>query len=290
MNRPLITGASGMLGRAVLAALAADPSGPQITAYDRAGLDLCDAGAVRAAVAADKPDVVVNCAGWTAVDAAEHDEAGAMAINGDAVRTLAEACADLGATLIHISTDYVFDGAARTPYAEDAAPAPVSAYGRTKLAGERAVLETLPETGYVVRTAWLYGGPRRDFVSTMIALEAERDTVHAVADQTGQPTWAGDLAAQLMLLARSGAAPGVYHGTGGGSATWYDLAREVFTLLGAGPERVRPTGSDAFPRPAARPAYGVLGHDRWAAAGLTPMRHWRDALRAAWPSMAGGRA
>ncbi|MEO3807817.1 dTDP-4-dehydrorhamnose reductase [Sphaerisporangium sp. B11E5] len=285
MNRPLVTGANGMLGRAVVAALAADPLGPQVTAYGREGLDLCDAAAVRDAVRRDKPDVVVNCAGWTAVDAAETDEASATAINGDAVRTLAEACAELGATLVHISTDYVFDGTARAPYAEDATPAPVSAYGRGKLAGERAVLETLPGTGYVVRTAWLYGGPRRDFVSTMIALEAERETVDAVADQVGQPTYAGDLAAQLVLLARSGAAPGVYHGTGGGSATWYDLAREVFTLLGADPARVRPVGGDAFPRPAARPAYGVLGHGRWTEAGLAPMRHWRDALHAAWPAL-----
>ncbi|GAA1505951.1 dTDP-4-dehydrorhamnose reductase [Sphaerisporangium rubeum] len=283
MNRPLVTGAGGMLGHAVVAALAADPSGPRFTAYDRGGLDLLDPAAVRDVIGRDRPDVVVNCAGSTAVDDAEIDEASATAINGDAVRTLAEVCADAGATLVHVSTDYVFDGTARTPYAEDAPPAPVSAYGRGKLAGERAVLST--GAGYVVRTAWLYGGPRRDFVSTMIALEAERETVGAVADQVGQPTWAGDLAAQLLLLARSGAAPGVYHGTNGGTATWYDLAREVFTLLGADPDRVRPVGSDAFPRPAARPAYSVLGHDRWAEAGLGPMRHWRDALHAAWPSM-----
>lgn len=290
MNRPLVTGVGGRLATALLAELASDPSSSEVLAYGRDRLDLRDPGRVREVIRAEKPDVVINCAAWTAVDDAETREAEALAVNGDGVRALARACADVDARLIHLSTDYVFDGTARAPYAEDAPASPVSAYGRGKLAGERAVLRELPEKGYVVRTAWLYGTGGRDFVQTMISLAGVRDTVDVVDDQFGQPTWSADLAAQLVRLARADAPPGVYHGTSSGQATWYDLAREVFTLLGADPRRVRRTGMAAFARPAARPVYTVLGHDRWAAAGLSPIRRWDEALRAAWPTIAGHRA
>ncbi|RCG31865.1 dTDP-4-dehydrorhamnose reductase [Sphaerisporangium album] len=281
-----------MLGTAVVAGLAGGAAS-DVLAFGRDRLDLRYLDGVRDTVRREKPDTVINCAAWTAVDDAETREIDALAVNGSGVLALAEVCAEVGARLVHVSTDYVFDGRAETPYDEDAPTAPISAYGRTKLAGERAVLEVLPETGYVVRTAWLYGAGGRNFVHTMIGLERSHDTVKAVDDQIGQPTWTGDLAARLVELARADAPPGVYHGTASGEATWYDLAREVFTLLGADPGRVLPTGRATFARPAARPAYSVLGHGRWAEAGMPPLRHWRDALRAAWPSMiaaAGGRA
>ncbi|GII80769.1 NAD(P)-dependent oxidoreductase [Sphaerisporangium rufum] len=288
MNRLLVTGARGMLGSALVAAVPAGPDAPDVLAFDRDRLDLCRPAEVLDVIRQEKPDAVVNCAGWTAVDDAEAREAAALAVNGAGVRALALACADVGARLFQISTDYVFDGTATTPYPEDAPTGPVNAYGRTKLAGERAVLELLPATGYVVRTAWLYGAGGRNFVRTMIALERTRDTVEVVDDQFGQPTWTGDLAARLLRLAEIDAPPGVYHATSGGRASWYELAREVFTLLGADPGRVRPVPTGAVPRPATRPGYGVLGHDGWARAGLPPIRHWRDALRAAWPELAGG--
>ncbi|MEU6486748.1 dTDP-4-dehydrorhamnose reductase [Streptomyces sp. NPDC046887] len=282
--RWLVTGASGMLARDVLAALGA--LGEDAVALDRTALDLTDASAVRETVAALRPHQVVNCAAWTAVDDAESREPEALAVNGTAVRHLATACAESGATLVHLSTDYVFAGDATAPYPESAAPAPRSAYGRTKLAGERAVRGLLPERGYVVRTAWLYGAGGRNFVRTMLDLERARPYVDVVTDQVGQPTWTADLAGQLVALARSGAPGGVYHGTASGQASWYDLAREVFRLAGADPDRVRPTTSAAYPRPAARPAYSVLGHARWAEAGLAPLRDWREALAEAVPAMA----
>ncbi|MGW0859160.1 dTDP-4-dehydrorhamnose reductase [Streptomyces sp. NPDC002690] len=283
----LVTGAGGMLGRDVLAKLAAD--GVVAVAADRAALDVADPAAVAAAFAEHRPAVVVNCAAWTAVDDAESQEEAALRVNGTGPAVLAEACREHGAVLLQVSTDYVFAGDADKPYAEEAPTAPRSAYGRTKLAGERAVLETLPETGYVVRTAWLYGAGGGNFVRTMIKLEGIKDTLDVVDDQRGQPTWTVDLADHLVALGRAalaGDAPaGVYHGTSGGETTWFGFTREIFRLLGADPERVRPTTSEAFVRPAPRPAYSVLGHDRWSAAGITPVRDWHEALAEAFPAL-----
>ncbi|GAA0275839.1 dTDP-4-dehydrorhamnose reductase [Actinomadura nitritigenes] len=274
----LVTGAGGMLGTDVVARL------DGAVAPGRGELDLTDAGAVREALRRHRPEVVVNCAAWTAVDDAEAHEDAALAVNGTAVEALVAGCAEIGAKLVQVSTDYVFDGTATEPYPEDAPTAPVNAYGRTKLAGEAAVLGY--ERGYVVRTAWLYGAHGPSFVRTMARLAGERDTVEVVDDQAGQPTWTGDLADRIVALARAGAPAGVYHGTSAGRTTWYGLAREVFALLGLDPARVRPTTSERFVRPAPRPAFSVLGHGRWAAAGLAPMHDWRDALHAAWPSLA----
>jgi len=283
----LITGAGGMLGKDLLARLAAD--GEQSVGLARGDLDITDPEAVHEAVAEHQPDVVVNCAAWTAVDDAETQEAEALRINGDGPRNLAAACAKTGARLLQVSTDYVFAGDGTSPYPEDAPTAPRSAYGRTKLAGEQAVLTALPDAGHVVRTAWLYGAGGGNFVRTMIKLESVKDTLDVVDDQRGQPTWTVDLADRLVRLGRAalaGTAPaGVHHGTSGGETTWFGLTREIFRLLGADPERVRPTTSAAFVRPAPRPAYSVLGHDRWTAVGIEPIRDWREALHEAFPAL-----
>lgn len=278
----LVTGAGGMLGRDVLAELAGDPDA-MATGAGRDRLDITDPVAAHAAVAGHH--VVVNCAAWTDVDGAESAEAAATAVNGTGVRHLARACAGGGAVLVHVSTDYVFPGDARQPYVEDAPTGPVNAYGRGKLAGERAVAELLPRTGYTVRTAWLYGAHGRNFVSTMLQLAARRETLDVVADQYGQPTWSRALARQLVALGRAalaGRAPaGVYHGTAAGRTTWYGLARETFRLSGLDPERIRPVGSGAFPRPAIRPSFGVLGHESWSRTGLAPLPQWDEQLTAA---------
>jgi dTDP-4-dehydrorhamnose reductase len=288
MSRWLVVGSGGMLGQDLVATLTAE--GGDVTGLTRRDLDITDGAAVRAAVRAARPDIVVNCAAWTAVDDAETHEDLAYQVNATGAAHLAEACAaghGGGQTrLVHISTDYVFAGDGRTPYAEHAPVAPRTAYGRSKLAGEQAVLRLLPRAGYVVRTAWLYGAHGSNFVATMIRLERERPTVNVVDDQRGQPTWTADVARQVVALVRSGGAAGIFHATSSGEASWYDLAREVFTVLGADPDRVRATSSSTYVRPAPRPAYSVLGHDGWAGVGVEAIGDWRLALRRAFPALA----
>ncbi len=283
MTRWLVTGAGGMLGTDLVAALTG--RGEPVTGLDRAGLDVTDAAAVADAVTRGQPEVVINCAAWTGVDAAETAGEQALAVNAGGAANLAAACAAAGARLVQVSTDYVFAGDAARPYAEDDVPAPRTAYGRTKLAGEQAVLDRLPGAGYVVRTAWLYGAYGPSFVATMITLEDQRPAVDVVDDQHGQPTWTADVAGQIIALVRAGAPPGIYHATSSGQTTWFGLAREVFRLLGADPARVRPIPGSALPRPAPRPAYSVLGHDAWARLAVPPIGEWRTALHRAFPDL-----
>ena len=284
MSRWLVTGAAGMLGQDLVTVL--ERGGETVTALTHGDLDITDGAAVRAAVRTWRPDVVVNCAGWTAVDAAETAEAAALRLNGEAVAGLAAACAGSGACLVQPSTDYVFGGHATRPYAEDDGPAPGTAYGRTKLAGEQAVLEQLGTAGYVVRTAWLYGAHGPNFVRTMIRMERERPALDVVDDQHGQPTWTMDVADRIVALVTSGAPAGVYHATSSGETTWFGLAQEVFRRLGADPGRVRPVSSAGYVRPAPRPAYSVLGHEAWSRVGLSPIGDWRLALQQAFPALA----
>jgi len=284
MSRWLVAGAGGMLGRDLVTILRR--RGEEVTGLARARLDVTNEAAVHAALRRYRPAVVVNCAAWTAVDDAEAHEDRALAVNGLGAGYIAAACAASGARLVHLSTDYVFGGTGRRPYAEADRPAPRTAYGRTKLAGEQAVLALLPDTGYVLRTAWLYGAHGPNFVSAMIRMARERPAVDVVADQRGQPTWTVDVAGQIIALVSAGTAAGIYHATSAGETSWFGLAQEVFRLLGADPGRVRAATSDDYSRPAPRPAYSVLGHDRHASAGIDPIGGWELALRRAWPVLA----
>ncbi|TDW30680.1 dTDP-4-dehydrorhamnose reductase [Cryobacterium psychrophilum] len=268
----LITGASGMLGRDLQAALA----GHTVTALTRENLDVTDLDAVTAAV--EGHDVVINAAAYTKVDDAETNEDAAYAVNAVGAKNLAVASSVAGVRLVQVSTDYVFNGSATTPYAENTPLDPISAYGRTKAAGEEFVLAKNAPASYIVRTAWLYGQHGPNFAKTMLRLAETHDTVSVVNDQFGQPTWTSDLAAQIVYLLDADAPAGVYHGTNSGKTTWFDFARAVFVSAGLDPARVLPTDSSAFVRPAPRPAYSVLGHDAWRAAGLEPMRPWEEAL------------
>ncbi|MGO3885779.1 MAG: dTDP-4-dehydrorhamnose reductase [Mycetocola sp.] len=272
MGRILITGAGGMLGQDLVHVL----GDHRLTALSRSELDITDAAAVARAVAGH--NIIINAAAYTKVDDAETDEDSAYAVNATGPQVLAEAARQTGARLIQLSTDYVFSGTAHSPYPEDAEREPVSAYGRTKAAGERAAIDAHPDGVAIVRTAWLYGAGGPNFARTMLTLAANRDTVQVVDDQRGQPTWTADLAAQIGRLISVGTPAGIYHGTNAGETTWFGFARAVFEQAGLDADRVLPTTSAAFTRPAPRPAYSVLGHDAWSAIGLEPMRPWREAL------------
>lgn len=297
--RVLVTGAAGQLGADLCRLLddrMTEPDSP-VRAWaglTRAELDITDPARVRAVLRDQaRPAkvqgglVVVNTAAWTDVDGAEADEAGAYAVNATGPGHLAAACAEVDATLVHVSTDYVFDGKAAKPYEIDDETGPAGAYGRTKLAGEQAVRALLPASSYIVRTAWVYGETGRNFVKTMARLARERGAVSVVDDQTGSPTWSADLAAALIDLAAAASArsarvpPGVYHYTNAGETTWYGFARQIMIELGLDPAIVSPTTTDAFPRPAARPAYSVLSARSWLDARLPAPRPWEDALQAA---------
>lgn len=278
--RVLVTGAVGQLGSDLMLLLA-DRAEHTSIGVNLPEVDITDPGSVQAVFADFAPDVVINCAAWTAVDLAEEREADALRVNGEGPAVLARACAQAGAWMVHLSTDYVFDGRASHPYPEDAAPDPQSAYGRTKLAGELAVIQALPASSYLVRTAWLYGVQGQNFVKTILRLLSERETVSVVDDQLGQPTYARDLARQILLLLDARPPAGTFHATNSGEVTWYGFTKAICQEAGIDPARVLPTDSASFVRPAPRPAYSVLGHGAWARVGLPAMRDWREGLAAA---------
>jgi dTDP-4-dehydrorhamnose reductase len=226
-------------------------------------------------VRAQRPDVVFNAAAYTAVDRAETETERAELINSRAVGRLAQVCRDLVVPVVHYSTDYVFDGSAREPIPEDAATAPVSAYGRSKLHGEEALTGSGADA-YLVRTSWVYGAAGPNFVKTVLRVTREKGEMSVVDDQRGAPTWARDLAVASRRLIEVGS-PGTYHLTNSGECTWYELARTVVELAGLDAE-VRPITTADYPTPATRPAYSVLANRRWAELGEPPLRPWREAL------------
>ena len=277
MTTVLITGAPGMLGRD-LSEICRDLD---VRPFTRADLDITDPNQVANAVSG--VDVVVNCAAYTKVDQAEQDIDEAMAANAVGPAVLATACKDSGARLIHLSTDYVFRGDANTPYPEDSPRDPVSVYGKSKAAGEEAVLATYPEGSVIIRTAWLYGEHGPSFPRTMLTAAATRDTLNVVDDQVGQPTWTKDLARQIRLVINNDIRSGIFHGTNAGQTSWWNFAKTIFDTAGLDPDRILPTTSAEFVRPAPRPAWSVLGHDAWGAVGLPAMRRWEEAFAEAYP-------
>ena len=270
-GRDLLLGGNGMLGTDLRAALPTR----EVIAPSSSELDIRDAAAVLKAAAG--AEVVINAAAYTRVDDAETHEADAHAINALGAENAARAAAEAGAKFVQLSTDYVFNGLADEPYREDAPRDPAGAYGRTKAEGEERVLAAHPSP-YIVRTAWLYGAAGGNFPRTMLRLAGERDTVSVVTDQVGQPTWTADLAGWIAALLDADAAPGIYHGTSGGSTNWFMFARAVFERAGLDPERVLPTDTATFAPPAPRPAYSVLGHTAWTLAALDTPRDWTAGL------------
>jgi dTDP-4-dehydrorhamnose reductase len=274
--RVLVTGAGGQLGIDVVATCGG--AGDDVYAVERGGLDIGDRSAVLGAVTSLQPDVVINCAAWTAVDACEADRDRALLVNGTAVRWLAEACGRTGAHLVQVSTDYVFDGTLDRPYHEHDIPNPQSAYGWSKLQGELEALALGPSAS-VVRTSWVCGVHGSNMVKTIMRLAAERPELAFVDDQVGHPTFTQDLAPALRRIALDRLS-GVVHVTNQGACSWYDFACNVVVAMGRDPKMVRPVATVDLqpPRPAARPANSVLENRVMAAAGLPPLRDHREAL------------
>jgi dTDP-4-dehydrorhamnose reductase len=271
--RVLVTGASGQLGIEVVAVCSS--AGDDVVATDLAELDVTSRSAVAAAVTAARPDAVIHCAAWTAVDDCEGDPDKAFAINADAVRWMREASEVVGAHLLTISTDYVFDGTLDRPYHERDTPNPISVYGRTKLAGEHAA----GPDATVVRTSWICGEHGSNMVRTVLRLAAECDTLAFVDDQRGCPTFAADLAPMLRRLAVE-RRTGLHHVTNQGPVTWYEFARSIVAAIGKDPAMVRPISTAELvpPRPAQRPANGVLDNAVLREAGWPLLRDHREAL------------
>ena len=274
----LITGANGQLGRSLQRLGGVSPHNYICT--DVAELDITDAGAVLRAVREQGIDVIVNCAAYTDVERAEDDEPTAELLNHKAAGNLAAAAKETGATLFHVSTDYVFDGTAHTPYTEDVTPSPLGAYGRTKLAGERAVMAS--GCRYLIfRTAWLYSEYGKNFLKTMLCLSSERERLQVVFDQIGTPTYAGDLALALFSIIEAGryaGNEGVYHFTNEGVCSWYDFATEIAAAAGHDKCRIIPCHTSEFPTKATRPAYSVLDKTKVKQTFQMDIPHWREAM------------
>jgi len=277
VNTILVTGANGQVGFELAHWLR--PHG-HIVAIDSGTLDLADAGAIARTMREIRPALVVNAAAYTAVDLAEQERDAAFAINALAPGVLAEEAKRAGAVLIHYSTDYVFDGAARAPYEEDAPTAPLSVYGASKLEGERGIAASGADA-LVFRTSWVYGLRGRNFLLTIRRLAAEREELRIVADQTGVPNWCRTLAQATARVVASGLPAmreraGLYHLSSSGPTTWYEFARAI---VGDAPRpRVMPIATEEYPTPARRPAYGVLATARFERTFGFALPNWRDAL------------
>lgn len=279
----LILGGEGQLGLSLQLTLS--KANIPFRAVGRDALDICNRDECIRIIKEIQPQVVVNCAAWTAVDLAEDNEEQAFNINCTGSRNVAIACREVNAALVHISTDYVFSGVSDIPYETDSSTAPTSVYGRSKLCGELAVSEELPERSYIFRTAWLYSQFRGNFVKTMVRKALTHSPVRVVSDQLGQPTVATDLAQHIVDVVESNAPYGIFHGTNSGQASWYELTKEIYTLLKVDTSLVTPVPTSEYPTRAVRPQYSVLSHSRTSNLELQEMTDWKMALLNALPTI-----
>ena len=276
MKNILVTGCNGQLGNEMQLLSAGHPDFNYFFT-DVKELDITDENAVKAFIEANSIDCVVNCAAYTAVDKAEADEARADVLNHVAPGYLARAVHARGGQMVHVSTDYVFDGTAHVPYREDAPTCPATAYGRTKLAGEEAVKQECPVSA-IIRTAWLYSTFGNNFVKTMLRLGREKESLGVIFDQIGTPTYARDLAAAIFAVLEQGIVPGIYHFSNEGVISWYDFTKAIHRIAGIAGCKVRPLHTEEYPAPAARPHYSVLDKTKIKETYHIEIPYWEDSL------------
>ncbi len=269
----LVTGASGQLGQDVVLLL--NESGHQVKSCDRSELDIADQRQCEKVIGEYRPEAVIHCAAYTAVDAAEEDIDGAYRVNASGTRNIAVSAEKVGAKLVYVSTDYVFDGQANRPYREYDNTAPQTVYGESKRAGE-VLAQTLNSKYFIVRTSWVYGQYGSNFVKTMLKLGAEKDSLSVVHDQIGSPTYTVDLARFLLQLIQT-EKYGIYHASNSGHCSWHEFAQAIFETAGL-QVNVLPVTTEQFPRPAKRPAYSVMDHSAIRSNDLQDLPHWRDGL------------
>ena len=276
MKKIVVLGGEGALGRCFSRNLERDG----VVSFGRADLDIMNPEMLRDLIPYGA--TVINTAGYTNVDAAESDEASAFLINAQGAANVARAVMEKSGRLIQISTDYVFDGESKSPYSEEATPAPQTVYGKSKLEGERYVREILPNSSLIVRTAWLYGYPGKSFPATILKAAQERESVDVVTDQVGQPTWTRDVVRMIELLLDGDVRNGVIHATSSGQTSWFTFTQALFGHAGLDVGAINPVASEDFPRAAARPTFSALSHERWSRLGLPKPRPWEEALAEAW--------
>lgn len=274
-----LIGADGMLGTMLRQVAGAEWD---ICPLDLPEFDITDADCVATVLGRLQPRLIVNCAAFTDVDGCESQEAVATRVNGEGAGNLADAAKAIDATLVHVSTDYVFAGSKTDPYLEDDATGPQSAYGRSKLAGEQAIIDSGLGRYFILRTSWLYGPGGKNFVETIIRLAKEREDLGVIDDQIGTPTYTGDLAQAILSLAGSDAY-GVYHYSNEGQCSWYEFAQEIVKLAGAAGEvlklrTLRPIATEEYPLPAKRPAYSVFSKSKFKSVTGKDVPHWRSSL------------
>ncbi|MCL4439098.1 MAG: dTDP-4-dehydrorhamnose reductase [Firmicutes bacterium] len=270
----LITGANGMLGHALTATLSQHHN---LTGLDLPDVDITDLSALKSAVSSHRPDLIINAAAYTDVDSCETNIDLAFAVNATGPRNLAVVCSELNIPIVHISTDYIFNGTGTSPYKEGDTPNPQSVYGKSKLQGEQYIRE-LTNKHYIIRTSWLYGQHGKNFVDTMLRLGRERDEISVVNDQVGSPTYTVDLAGAISELIME-PAYGTYHITNSGICSWYDFTLEIFKQAGIEGVKVKPITTEELNRPAPRPRNSVLDNHMWQQMGKQPLRHYKEALK-----------
>ena len=278
-----ITGGSGQLSRSLVDLL--DKEGVPYIAWSHKDLDVADDSSI-SVIKETSPDLLINCAAWTNVDAAEEFPEKATRVNQVGPRNMARAAKELKIPLIHISTDYVFSGQSRQPWSTDSKTEPMSTYGLSKLLGEKEISKNLDANFYILRTAWLYGPYGRNFSKTILKKAlTSKDSINVVNDQIGQPTTTKSLAEQIFKVAQQNIPSGTYHATNTGQASWWDFAREIFELAGEDVERVRSSTSEDFPSNVKRPKYSVLDQSAWSKVGMETMPEWRRALKEVFPEI-----